>query len=395
MDSSQPQASLSFDIICEVMKVLATNMDTQALRSLSTSCQTLVEPSQRILFRKISFNSLRMYKAMNELLIKSPHLAKYIRNLRCRLGDDSDLPTPFVASVVKEMTGVNRLHLFTYKHITWSRLEMNLQAALMTILQNPCLQIFRIQGSVSIPKSLLELTSPTLTLLDMGQAFFETTTLGAPHHGHLSSLRHLHMRWNTKDAKFQLKSVLELAPLLSSLEVQGLWPSILSEFLILTTYINRFLTVDLDASFVGLSNTIIENSSTISNLRKMTVIVVLHSKQISQDQDILVGFIPELTELSTHPKFAITTLNFQFQSSSTYEQLSLARHVQKIDQNISWEHLPALRDVRLRLTLWAFHHESRNIAQQRFQTELQGSFQKILEQKGVVIQCVVELMDHI
>ena len=224
MDSSPA----SFDVICEVIKVLAASGDHQTIRSLSTSCQVLTTPSQRILFKKISLDDRQNYESMNKLLIGSPHLSKYIQNLRCRFNDNSDLPPPFVPSLLKRMINIDRLHIVTHKTITWSRLDTNLKDAVLLILQSPSIRIFRMQGNISIPKLLLASMSKSLTLLDMGKASFDTTNPEI-HHGCLLGLRHLHLGWGGEGARSRLQKVLELAPLLSSLEVQGLFlPSLSS-----------------------------------------------------------------------------------------------------------------------------------------------------------------------
>ncbi|KAJ6457395.1 hypothetical protein C8R47DRAFT_1164211 [Mycena vitilis] len=81
------------------------------LKSCSLTASMFLEPSQRRLFRKFHLPPGSVKKA--DLLIRSPHLGRYVRDLNLSVDPDYDNFDPdLLASVLRLLVGVQRLMIF-------------------------------------------------------------------------------------------------------------------------------------------------------------------------------------------------------------------------------------------------------------------------------------------
>ena len=175
MDPPHVQSTLPFDIFSEVIGHLDVEKDIPTLRSLSTTCATLLEPSQRMIFSTISIkmvspapDGLRPeYLALKDLLITSPHLATYVSHLKLSFAiPHSD--TLIVTSVVERLVALKSLHLQNMANDgSYPEQNSEWRAFIGQVLQQPSLLRLKVDGSGQLPCSIWYL--PALMSIELGK----------------------------------------------------------------------------------------------------------------------------------------------------------------------------------------------------------------------------------
>ena len=84
---------IPYDILLNIIDELGRAEDFSSLRSLSLTCRQAVAPCQKAIFRKVEIFAKifspkidRTVGNLTSVIADSPHLARYIRSLRCVLG---------------------------------------------------------------------------------------------------------------------------------------------------------------------------------------------------------------------------------------------------------------------------------------------------------------------
>jgi len=224
MDSPHVQPTLPLDVLSEIIEVLDVDDDAPTLRSLSMSCATLLEPSQRRLFSKISIkmdwlapaSPKPKYLALKNLFIKSPHLATYVSHLRLSF----KIPHPdtsIVASIVEKLVALKRLRLHDRVDED-NNPERNLEwrAFISQALQRPSLLELELDGYGELPSSALHLQA--LRSIKLGcWRIEEADMLTTPH---ITTLpRRLVITWIDHSSIEILRRFLGASPHLRELEL--------------------------------------------------------------------------------------------------------------------------------------------------------------------------------
>jgi len=209
---------LPFDILLELIHSLDPNHDNGTLRSLSTTCHTLCAPSQSCLFSSIT---IREYTRQSEHvlhghLLKSPHLASYIRYLdyRCIY-----VNYHWVAKILDllPVTKIEVLKISTENRNGYEYIGDRLSDALVRIVQSPRLRQLQLHGLTSIP--WFATNAPNLTDLLLDISSFQSPVRNVKP-GTLG-VKSLTMTGRSLERTSQLKLALRCSPLLRNLRFYG------------------------------------------------------------------------------------------------------------------------------------------------------------------------------
>jgi len=209
---------LPFDILLDLIRSLDPKHDNGALKSLSATCHTLCAPSQSRLFSSITIREYTHTQehALHDNLLKSPHLASYIRYLDYRCIYDN---YHWVAKILDllPVTNIEVLKISTENRNGYDSIGYELLNALVRIVQSPRLQRLQLHGLTSIP--WFATNAPNLTDLLLDISSFQSPgrnvqpgTLG---------IKSLTVTGRALENSSQLKLVLRCSPLVQNLRFYG------------------------------------------------------------------------------------------------------------------------------------------------------------------------------
>jgi len=236
MSSSQRWSEsprLSYDVLLEIIQYLDPIHDIDALRSLSTTCHALCVPCQRHLLSSITIWKPPVKHSSvphGHCLLKSPHLASYIKHLdyKFNFGDEKFLETVLIMLPVDT---IEVLKISTHSRIEYHSCGRVLTRELIRIFRSSSLRRLQLHGLTGIPRfttdipSLTTLFVETVPLKEIGEDI-QPVTLG---------LKSLTVAWRFKYVSYQLKSVLKCSPLLQNIRCYGNYPVLINDAGIMAT----------------------------------------------------------------------------------------------------------------------------------------------------------------
>jgi len=225
---------LPFDILLELIHSLDPNHDNGTLRSLSATCHTLCAPSQSRLFSSITIreNTRTHEHVFHGHILKSPHLASYIRYLdyRCIY-----VNYHWVAKILDllPVNNIEVLKISTENRNGYEYIGYELPDALVRIVQSPRLRQLQLHGLTSIP--WFATNAPNLTDLLLDISSFQLP--GQDAQTGILGVKSLTMTGRSLERSSQLKLALRCSPLLRNLRFYGEYSAPIIGSRIAMTYI--------------------------------------------------------------------------------------------------------------------------------------------------------------
>jgi hypothetical protein len=135
------------EMVDAVIDNLNTDGDRKALRACAQVCHAWLPLSQRHLFRRIKFGEgAARSTRLGQVMLSSPHLAKYVRRLEVRLHVAAAFPATChtLSVMLGALSGLRRLSLYG---LAWERLTVDLRRSLRRLFLLSELRFVTLDGA--------------------------------------------------------------------------------------------------------------------------------------------------------------------------------------------------------------------------------------------------------